>query len=132
MRRPHVFVVSAVLLALISSVGLGETSPSLSPPAESGIEGIITVSPVRGGPIREGDPASAPLPETPFVVRQGDRAVASFETDAQGRFKVALPPGSYTVAASQPRKIGRYGPWPIEVIPGQMTQVTWNCDSGMR
>lgn len=100
---------------------------------ESGIEGVITVSPAHGGAIRVGEQSSKPLANVPFVVANERGAIADFTTDGQGRFKVALPPGHYTVARKGMQKgIGRYGPFEVDVRDDQMTKVEWRCDSGMR
>jgi hypothetical protein len=125
------FAVGSV--ALFGAFSLAETSPAPSAPAETGVEGLITISPILGGPVREGVPTSAPLPNTAFVVRQADHVVAKFVTDEHGRFRVPLSPGQYEVVAEKPRqKIGRYGPWSVDVIAGEMAKVHWTCDSGMR
>ncbi len=102
-------------------------------PDETGIAGVISVSPARGGPSRLGVPDSAPLSRVEFVVQQGEKTVAAFTTDAQGAFRVTVPPGHYTVARKGPAaRIGRYGPFEVEVTAGKMTAVEWTCDTGIR
>ncbi|MEP6810201.1 MAG: carboxypeptidase-like regulatory domain-containing protein [Chthoniobacterales bacterium] len=120
------------VLAFCACVACGETSPA--PKAtDTGIEGVMTISPIKGGPIRQGEQNSKPLPATPFIVRQGGSEVASFETDAAGHFRVSLPPGKYDVVArDNQHKFGGWGPFPVEVTAGKMTTVTWDCDSGLR
>ena len=134
MRLSLRFASVVLAITLLQSFALADTSPSPSASAgESGIEGLITISPIHGGPIRQGVDSSAPLPKTAFVVRQGDRVVAKFVTDEQGRFRVPLPPGNYEVLAENQRhKFGGYGPWPVEVVAGKMADVHWDCDSGLR
>ena len=117
-----------VLFACIASAG---TSPA--PKAKTGIEGVITISPTHGGPIRQGEPDSKPLPSTAFVVRQEGKEVALFQTDAGGHFSVSLPPGKYQVlAGDQKHKFGGRGPFSVEVLADKMTTVHWDCDSGLR
>jgi hypothetical protein len=41
-------------------------------------------------------------------------------------------PGHYSVARKGQGKIGRCGPFDIDVMNGQITKVEWRCDSGMR
>jgi hypothetical protein len=66
-------------------------------------------------------------------VTNENATVASFTTDDQGRFRVSLPPGHYIVSTKEKRaKIGRYGPFEVSVSEGKMTNVQWNCDTGMR
>jgi len=100
---------------------------------ESGIEGIITVSPAQPGPTRIDAPGSVPLANAAFVVENNNAEVASFITDEKGRFRLALPPGHYK-ASLKGRKtsIGRFGPFEFEVASGKMTSVQWECDSGIR
>ena len=103
------------------------------PQSETGIEGIITMSPAHGGPIRVGEQSSRPLANTPFVVSNESGTVAKFTTDGQGKFKVLIAPGRYAVAREGPQKgIGRFGPFDVDVAAGQITKVQWQCDSGMR
>lgn len=100
---------------------------------ESGIEGVITVSPARPGPIRADAPASVPLGNATFVVENNDSEVASFSTDDQGRFRASLPPGHYKVSLKgRKSSIGRFGPFEVDVALGKMTKVQWECDSGIR
>lgn len=100
---------------------------------ESGVEGVITISPTRPGPLRRGDPVSKPLPDTVFVVQDGEKRVATFTTDGEGRFRVLLKPGHYTVLREGPKSsAGFFGPFEIDILAGKVTKVEWQCDSGMR
>jgi hypothetical protein len=106
-------------------------SPSPTP-MPSGIEGVILVSPNRPGPIRKDVPSESPAGNVTFVVMQADAKVASLTTDAEGRFRVSLPPGHYIVTRDDPG--ARIGHWHFEaeVKAGEMTSVRWTGDSGMR
>jgi hypothetical protein len=108
-------------------------SPAIVPKLESGVEGSISVSPAHGGPVRPGFASSKPLANTTFVVSNDSGPVAEFTTNDHGGFKVAVPPGRYSVARKgQQKGIGRYGPFDVNVVAGQITRVEWQCDSGMR
>jgi hypothetical protein len=101
--------------------------------SETGIEGVITISPVRAGPVRADAPSSKPLANTAFVVENQKGEVTSFITDDQGRFRTALAPGHYKVSRKgRTNSIGRYGPFEVDVVAGKMTRVEWECDSGLR
>ena len=104
-----------------------------SPEAGTGLEGSISLHSISGGPVKQGVPDFKPLANTTFVVKQGDLTITSFTTDDQGRFRISLTPGHYTVSArdKQP-KVGRYGPFDVDVVADQMTKVAWYCDSGRR
>jgi hypothetical protein len=120
-----------LLLSVTLSSSLAQTPPTSD--VKTGIEGVITVSPIHGGPAQVGVPNSGPLPNTAFVVHNEKGPVASFSTDDQGRFRVTLAPGHYTVSIKERRGgIGRYGPFDVDVVASQMTKVEWQCDTGMR
>jgi hypothetical protein len=107
-------------------------SASAADPA-TGLEGIITVGPVHGGPSRIGVPDSRPLANTAFSAQNEKGTVVSFSTDNQGRFHLSLEPGHYTISLKEKRSgIGHYGPFEADVTAGQMTKVDWRCDTGMR
>ena len=110
-----------------------QTSPTPTPESGTGIEGVIILSPTHPGPVRPGMISSKPLPNTTFGVENKDGAVASFTTDDQGKFRISLAPGHYTVSLKDKKGgIGRYGPFDVDVVGGQMTKVEWQCDTGMR
>ena len=100
--------------------------------AETGFEGTIVISPAHGGPTRQGAPDTRPLPATEFVVRQGDKVIMTFRTDAAGRFKVSLGAGHYSVVKKEKGAMGFWGPFEVEVTAGKMKSVQWECDSGIR
>ena len=101
--------------------------------AETGIEGVIMISPVQAGPIRADAPGSRPLANAAFVVENEKGEVASFTTDDQGRFRTSLAPGHYKVSLKgRKTTIGRFGLFEADVVPGKMTKVQWECDSGIR
>lgn len=100
----------------------------------TGIEGTVTVSPIRPGPIKKGSevPNVAPLPNARFSVADDKGTVTPFTTDAEGRFRLSLKPGHYTVSLAEYRFPRPCGPFEVDVEPGKMTKVEWRCDSGMR
>ena len=74
-----------------------------------------------------------PLPNATFGVEDNKGEVASFTTDDQGRFRASLAPGHYKVSLKgRKSSIGRFGPFEVDVVSGKMTNVQWECDSGMR
>src|SRR5438105_2077762 len=128
MPHAYVSIIAATLIALFSVTAVAET-----PAPASGIEGTVLISPIRPGPIRKDDgPSVAPVRNAQFAVKAGDATVATFTTDGEGRFQVALPPGHYVVLREGAAP--RVGSWRFEadVIAGQMTKVNWTGDSGMR
>jgi hypothetical protein len=123
------------LIGFLAFAGLccAQTSSTPTSQNETGIEGVITISPTHGGPVRVGEASSKPLANATFVVVNSNASVAEFTTDDHGTFKVSVAPGHYTVSRKgQQRGIGRYGPFDVDVAAGQTTKVQWRCDSGMR
>jgi|SRR5262245_48948473 len=122
---------SIVLAVLIMCAGFlpGQTRSG----SETGIDGVITISPIKAGPVRADAPSSRPLANIAFVVESQKGEIASFTTDNDGRFRVSLAPGHYKVSRKErTSSIGRYGPFEVDVVAGQLTKVQWQCDSGMR
>jgi|SRR6516162_4494242 len=124
------------LIAFLTFAGFccAQTLPRPAPQTgNAGVEGVIKIGPTLPGPVRPGIQSSRPLANTTFIVTNQTGSVAEFTTDDQGRFKVSLKPGHYTIARKDQKKgIGRYGPFDVDVVVGQMTQVEWQCDTGMR
>jgi hypothetical protein len=109
------------------------SSAQTQPEPGTGIEGVVTIAPIHPGPAVEGMPSSTPLTNTTFVVENEKGMVTSFTTDDQGRFRVSLAPGHYTVFLKGKKQgVGSYGPFDVDVVAGRMTKVQWECDTGMR
>ncbi|MEY2549449.1 MAG: hypothetical protein QOD64_2031 [Verrucomicrobiota bacterium] len=119
-------------IAILTALAVSSMSAQTPAPVSTGIEGVIMVSPSRPGPTRKDGPSSAPAGNLEFAVKRADAKVAAFTTDAEGRFRVSLPPGHYTVLREDPgAKIGHWR-FETDVKPGEVTKVQWTGDSGMR
>src|SRR2546430_17178127 len=101
MRKPYLFPIFVALLALFSRFVVAETP--VTPKAEpgTGLEGVISIGPVHGGPLRQGEPDSKPLAHTEFVVVKENSTVASFKNDVQGRFRISLHTIHYTISRKE-------------------------------
>ncbi len=133
MNEQHLLRIIFVLLALFSCACLAETQSTITSESETGIEGVISVGPIHGGPSRVGVPDSRPFANAAFVVENENGPVTSFTTDDQGRFRISLALGHYVVSMKDRKsKLGHYGPFGVDVVAGKMTKVQWNCDTGMR
>lgn len=53
-------------------------------------------------------------------------------SDAQGRFALALPAGTYTLSADPGSTFPRCSPTQVSVAPGQMAVAGIICDTGIR
>jgi hypothetical protein len=133
MRKPYPFPIFVVLLALFSRFVLAEAPSTPKPEPETGIEGVISAGPIQGGPSRQGVPDSRPLANTEFLVEKENSTVTSFKTDEQGRFRISLPSGHYTISRKDwHASVGSYGPFEVDIAAGQIKRVQWNCDTGIR
>ena len=127
MQLRRLSIALAVLIMCADSLP-GQTQSG----SETGIEGVITIDPSRPGPVRV-DAPSSPLANTAFIVESQKGEITSFTTDGQGRFRMPLAPGHYKVSLKgKTGGIGRFGPFEVDVVAGQMTKVQWRCDSGIR
>jgi hypothetical protein len=121
------------LIAFLFTASLAVLARAETPTPITGIEGVVSIGPVHGGPVRAGEADSTPLVKATFDVSSSAGAVASFETDDTGHFRVALAPGRYSIQRRGPRKkIGSCGPFEVEVSADGFKKVRWDCDSGMR
>jgi hypothetical protein len=128
MRFP-VFSITLVFVIMPALFSAGQTPSG----TETGIEGVITISPTQAGPVRTDGPASRPLANAAFAVENEKGEVASFTTDGQGHFRSSVPPGHYKVSMKgRKSSIGRFGPFEVDVVAGKITKVEWQCDSGIR
>jgi hypothetical protein len=120
-------LVGLLLIPFVTGQMNAQTSPTAT-----GIEGVISVSPGHGGPIREGEANSAPLADTAFEAADAGGSATTFTTDNAGRFRVALPPGRYTIKLRDAKRFPRCEPFEVEVTTAGFNKVTWECDSGLR
>jgi hypothetical protein len=128
MNMNRLLVIAAAIISLTPLITLSRTPT----PAPSGIEGIISVSPSRPGPLRKDGPSIAPAGNIEFVVKKRDVRVASFTTNAEGRFRIFLPPGHYIVMREDPGAAIGHWRFEVEVLPSEIAKVSWTGNSGMR
>jgi len=123
-----------VAVSLLFLVACASAARSESKTGNTGITGVIMVTPIRPGPIRKGSelPTAAPLPNATFRITSDEGVVTTFTTDTAGHFRVSLKPGHYSVVLAENRFPKPCGPFEINVEPGKMTDVEWRCDSGMQ
>lgn len=109
---------------------------SVTTQGESGIEGQALISPTRPGPVRMGQGPDVKPYKTTLIISTASqgREVARVETDADGRFRVSLPPGEYKIGPSpgNARFLPRASEQFVEVLAGRFAHVTINFDSGIR
>lgn len=124
-------IVSVALGLAVFVTGCG-SSPATS--LNSGIQGVVQV-----GPTCPVERINAPCPPRPIaanvVVRSSQGTeVKRFQSGSDGRFKVDLAPGTYTLvglpigSSFLPRPI----PTSVTVVAGSYTAVNVEYDSGIR
>lgn len=125
----RVVAISLLLLIVYPSIARSESRPG-----NTGITGVILVTPIRPGPIKKESesPKAAPLPHAAFTVTSDSGTTTRFMTDTIGRFEILLKPGHYAVSLAENRFPKPCGPFEVSVERGKMTNVEWRCDSGMR
>ncbi len=107
-------------------------SPTATPAPGGGIEGVVLIGPMC--PVMRAD---TPCPDRPYAavisVLDAERApVAQFESDDQGRFRLALAPGEYLLSPESPDGFTRGGEQLVTVSAGRFVSVTIHYDSGIR
>lgn len=97
----------------------------------SGIEGRVIIRPVR--PVeRRGVTNQRPYQAKITVLDAAGREVAAVESDAEGRFRLSLPPGAYVLRPESPGAYPRAAEQRVVVRRNATTQVEIVYDSGMR
>jgi hypothetical protein len=112
------------------------TGGNVSNQGDSGIEGIVVISPVRPGPIRVGEARSESPYQTTLAVYDANdnHEIARTESGADGRFRIKLPPGLYVIGPPRDtqKRFPRAGEQSVTVKNNQFTHVKISFDSGMR
>ena len=107
-------------------------SPTTMPATKSGIEGAVTIGPTC--PVQRID---SPCPDRPYeativVLDSGRHLVAEARSDAQGTFRVPLPPGTYTLSPQSLAALPYAAEQTVTVSPGRFASVHIQFDSGIR
>lgn len=125
-------------LALMSacSAHLLPAAPTTTPTeSDSGIMGQVTIGPAC--PVMR---IESPCPDRPYQATLtvtdplGDQVIAKIETDASGRFRLALPPGDYRLvpATPSPAVPPQAKAMPFHLDAGQWLKLDVSYDSGIR
>ena len=118
----------AVLLLLALAVASAVPVTSAATASRSGLRGLVTRGPTRPVCIA-GMPCTAPAKGV-LLTFKGAHATRSARTGIDGRYRVMLPPGRYTVAIS-PRTFG-YTPRVAAVTAGRVAVRNFTIDTGIR
>jgi hypothetical protein len=98
-------------------------------PGSSGLEGITVT---ERCPVVRDKPCPAIPIATHVVVVDAAGTVAAVDTDTDGRFRIALKPGDYTVVArAVSAGITRPATTTVTVVAGRFLSLTLQLDSGI-
>jgi len=114
------------VIVLILTVAAGASAASSS----SGLRGTVLRGPIM--PVcREGVPCDAPAPGLVLAFSRAG-VVRKTRTDAKGAYRIALPPGAYSVTTSL-RLFGRTPrPARVRVRAGHWDRIVFSVDTGIR
>lgn len=104
-------------------------------PYDSGVRGAVSLGPTCPVERNPPDPACADKPfATSITVRRAGRATPFVigNSDAEGAFHFALPPGSYVLTAGTSAVLPRCAAVTVVVEPSAYTTATISCDTGIR
>jgi hypothetical protein len=127
-RRFPLFV--AALLALMASCARGSVPAEGS--TDSGIEGTVLLGPTCPVETIEHPCPDRPLAADVLVSTPSGEHVATVRSGADGRFRVGLAPGTYTLNVGKLRGIQFAKPLIVTVPDGGFVEVTVSVDSGIR
>ncbi len=124
--------ISILLFTLSACTQAGQVNPSPTP--TSGIEGAVTEGPMCPGPVSVDNNTcpDRPYQATITILNANNIQVTQVQSDASGIFKVALPPGTYTLQPRPGNPLPRAADQTVVVTAGQYTQVAIVYDTGMR
>jgi carboxypeptidase family protein len=120
----------AVIVLLGSMVACGSLRPG------AGSRAALVTGTVLAGPVspvsRPGVPATRPVRQATVEALRGSDIVAAARTDAAGRYKLALQPGTYVIRAKAGRYLSRKPAETINISSGETRTVDFVFDTGIR
>ncbi|MGB2693827.1 MAG: carboxypeptidase-like regulatory domain-containing protein [Dehalococcoidia bacterium] len=123
-------LIGAVLAILLLSQCGGDTTPTPT----SGIDGTVTIGPTCPVETVNATECAPQLFQATITVFDSDGDdVATVASDKEGHFRVALPPGEYTLVPEQPNPGAPPSATEQSVtVYGTYTHVSIEYDSGIR
>jgi hypothetical protein len=130
--RGRLIIVCWFVLAPFGCTGSAKAAPAGWLEGHLHIVSLKTVEPADGNV-----PTVTPetFAEYPLVVlsEDGKKEIARVPPDADGNYRVALPPGTYILdVQDRVRKHVRAKPQPFTVVSGQTVRVDMDMDTGIR
>jgi Carboxypeptidase regulatory-like domain len=110
------------------------SSSTVAPPAPagSGAYGYVTAGPTC--PVERPDQPCLPRPVSAHIQAQDPSGsdVAGTDSDSSGRYRLVLPPGTYTLTATAGTAYPRCQPAHVTVNVGLPSRADISCDTGIR
>jgi hypothetical protein len=100
-----------------------------------GIEGRVIIRPISppiSPTVRPEGANYRPYQATVSVMNQRGQTVTQFQSDLNGRFRLPLEPGKYTLRPESPGPLPSAAEQAVTVSEGQFTEVLIAYDSGIR
>jgi hypothetical protein len=121
------------VVVVLSSIALALAAGAEATPPPGTLTGIVTRGPITPVCVAE-QPCDAPAPNVRLLFSRNGAVVGRAVTDQDGRYRLRLPAGSYSVrravtAAPIDRKLD---PNRARVYPGRLTHVDFSIDTGIR
>lgn len=121
-----------VLVGLLATLGCGRAGGGPGGRTDGILEGTALASPQCPVQIQGRPCPPKPLSAEVTVADPDGRVVATFRTDADGRFSISLPAGSYVLTSSQALSPVLLTPVTVQVSAGRVTRVRLDFDTGIR
>jgi hypothetical protein len=118
-----------------ASVGYYDRTGGVDAVDRSGIEGRVIIRPISppiSPTVRPERANYRPYQATVSVMDQQGQTVTQFQSDPNGRFRLPLEPGRYTLRPESAGPLPRAAEQAVTVSEGQFTEVLIAYDSGIR
>jgi hypothetical protein len=127
-----VMVASLAAMLSLSLAACGGSTSTGTPPTAT-LAGRVTAGPTC--PVERLDHPCPPAPVSATVQarsRKGGRVVASTRTDADGRYRLRLRAGAYTLVAVTTKPFPRCSPVNVTARANHTVRAAIVCDTGIR
>jgi len=121
------------VVVLLSSVALVFAAGAEATTARGTLTGLVTRGPVTPVCVAE-QPCSEPAPNVRLLFSRGGTVVGRTITSQDGRYRLRLPAGAYSVrrAVSAAPIDLKLEPNKARVLAGRLTRVDFSIDTGIR
>ena len=120
---------AAITVALMAAC---DASELLGPDAAQGVEGIALRGPICPVQSLENPCPDLPHQATVEIRTRSGRSVTTFRTGEDGRFRIGLEPGLYTLIPESGEPFPVASSQDFEVVGGAYTELTISFDTGIR